>query len=363
MVQLRTEVVGLDASILSSPKDLGSLWPPQEFHRPARRLPHVQAALASGPASRRQTTASSSAPTAEARISLTPGRSTSCSRRSSARSKTRGRWPTCARETGQGHFVNFLPMSSQTEHLKPPFGTAQVGKSFRNENHSGASFVFRTREFEQMELEYYVTRPTTPSDGSSTGATSATSVVRAPRHTMREMLAAFAIHSKEELLALFRRGRPMSSSPSRAQGWGELEGIANRTDFDLKAHSAAKVARRSSISTPAPVSATCLQVEISPVGNALESSPSPKGRRTRLGRPRRIMRQFLFAVVAKAQHLTRYAEARTTRNARCTSTRTIAGRRPGWDVVLGLHLLELPRRKTKLPGVISLRNDLPTGHS
>ena len=57
-------------------------------------------------------------------------------------------------ETAQGHFVNFANVL-QTEHLRPPFGTAQIGKSFRNEITPG-NFVFRTREFEQMELEYFV---------------------------------------------------------------------------------------------------------------------------------------------------------------------------------------------------------------
>src|SRR5260370_23166433 len=57
-------------------------------------------------------------------------------------------------ETAQGHFVNFLNVL-QTSRKKPPFGIAQIGKSFRNEITTG-NFVFRTREFEQMEMEYFV---------------------------------------------------------------------------------------------------------------------------------------------------------------------------------------------------------------
>ena len=57
-------------------------------------------------------------------------------------------------ETAQGHFVNFLNVL-QTSRKRPPFGIAQIGKSFRNEITPG-NFVFRTREFEQMELEYFV---------------------------------------------------------------------------------------------------------------------------------------------------------------------------------------------------------------
>src|SRR6202167_6271154 len=57
-------------------------------------------------------------------------------------------------ETAQGHFVNFLNVL-QTPRKRPPFGIAQIGKSFRNEITPG-NFVFRTREFEQMEMEYFV---------------------------------------------------------------------------------------------------------------------------------------------------------------------------------------------------------------
>jgi glycyl-tRNA synthetase len=135
-------------------------------------------------------------------------------------------------ETAQGHFVNFANVL-QTEHLKPPFGTAQVGKSFRNEITPG-NFVFRTREFEQMELEYFVP----PDDAQRWFEYWCNErfewYVRLgiPREMLR-----LRHHSKEEL-SHYSAGTA-DVEFAFPWGWGELEGIANRTDFDLKAHSAA----------------------------------------------------------------------------------------------------------------------------
>jgi glycyl-tRNA synthetase len=134
-------------------------------------------------------------------------------------------------ETAQGHFVNFANVL-QTEHLKPPFGTAQVGKSFRNEITPG-NFVFRTREFEQMELEYFVP----PDDAQRWFEYWCNErfewYVRLgiPREMLR-----LRHHSKEEL-SHYSAGTA-DVEFAFPWGWGELEGIANRTDFDLKAHSA-----------------------------------------------------------------------------------------------------------------------------
>jgi tRNA synthetase class II core domain (G, H, P, S and T) len=135
-------------------------------------------------------------------------------------------------ETAQGHFVNFANVL-QSEHLRPPFGTAQIGKSFRNEITPG-NFVFRTREFEQMELEYFVP----PADAGRWFEYWCNErfewYVRLgiPREMLR-----LRPHTAEEL-------SHYSTQTSDVEfqfpwGWGELEGIANRTDFDLKAHSTA----------------------------------------------------------------------------------------------------------------------------
>ena len=132
-------------------------------------------------------------------------------------------------ETAQGHFVNFANVM-QTSRKRPPFGIAQIGKSFRNEITPG-NFVFRTREFEQMELEYFV-----PPDEADKWFEYWT-------EERREWYVKLGIpcdmlrlrpHATEEL-------SHYSVATSDIEfafpwGWGELEGVANRTDFDLKAH-------------------------------------------------------------------------------------------------------------------------------
>ena len=135
-------------------------------------------------------------------------------------------------ETAQGMFVNFANVV-QTTRKRPPFGIAQVGKSFRNEITPG-NFVFRTREFEQMELEFFV--PPEEADHWH-------------RHWISQRRDWYVeLGMKEPHLRLRPHDPDELSHYSSATtdieylfpwGWGELEGIANRTDFDLKAHAAA----------------------------------------------------------------------------------------------------------------------------
>ncbi|MGD0743437.1 MAG: glycine--tRNA ligase [Acidimicrobiales bacterium] len=134
-------------------------------------------------------------------------------------------------ETAQGMFVNFLNVMT-TMRRKPPFGIAQLGRGFRNEITPG-NFVFRTREFEMMELEFFVP----PADADRWFA-----------YWCEERLAWFHRLGIAEDCLRFRQHAPEDLSHYSAAttdieylfpwGWGELEGIANRTDFDLKAHSA-----------------------------------------------------------------------------------------------------------------------------
>ncbi len=135
-------------------------------------------------------------------------------------------------ETAQGHFVNFANVL-QTEHLRPPFGTAQIGKSFRNEITPG-NFVFRTREFEQMELEYFVPPDEAPRWFDYWCNERFEWYVRfgIPRDMLR-----LRPHTKEEL-SHYSAGTA-DVEFAFPWGWGELEGIANRTDYDLKAHASA----------------------------------------------------------------------------------------------------------------------------
>ncbi len=132
-------------------------------------------------------------------------------------------------ETAQGMFVNFANVLNTTR-KKPPFGIAQVGKSFRNEITPG-NFVFRTREFEQMELEFFV-----PPAEADTWY----------RYWCEQRLDWYrTLGIPDELLRL-RAHDPdelshYSAGTSDVEfaypwGWGELEGIANRTDYDLTQH-------------------------------------------------------------------------------------------------------------------------------
>ena len=133
-------------------------------------------------------------------------------------------------ETAQGMFTNFLNVLNTTR-KKPPFGIAQVGKSFRNEITPG-NFVFRTREFEQMELEFFVP----PAEASTwydfwinerfawyQDLGIDPSHIRIRHHDPEELSHYSAGTADVEFLFPW--------------GWGELEGVANRTDYDLRAHS------------------------------------------------------------------------------------------------------------------------------
>jgi glycyl-tRNA synthetase len=135
-------------------------------------------------------------------------------------------------ETAQGMFLNFANVL-QTTRKKPPFGIAQIGKSFRNEITPG-NFVFRTREFEQMEMEYFV--PPAEADTwfeywcAERMAWYLGLGIPEDKLRLRE-------HSAEELSHYSARTADIEFA--FPWGWGELEGLANRTDFDLKAHAAA----------------------------------------------------------------------------------------------------------------------------
>jgi glycyl-tRNA synthetase len=132
-------------------------------------------------------------------------------------------------ETAQGIFVNFKNVL-QFARRKPPFGIAQVGKSFRNEITTG-NFVFRTREFEQMEMEYFV-----PPEEAE----------KWHQHWMEERMRWYTdLGIRPDHLRL--RAHPpeelshYSSATSDIEylfpmDWSELEGIANRGDFDLRQH-------------------------------------------------------------------------------------------------------------------------------
>ena len=133
-------------------------------------------------------------------------------------------------ETAQGQFVNFLNVQATTRR-KLPFGIAQAGKSFRNEITTG-NFIFRTREFEQMEIEYFV-KPGTDREWFD--------------YWVNERFNYYVgLGIKKENLRLRQHDNAELAHYARGcfdieykfpTGWSEIEGIANRGDFDLTQHS------------------------------------------------------------------------------------------------------------------------------
>ncbi|WP_293780883.1 glycine--tRNA ligase [uncultured Aeromicrobium sp.] len=136
-------------------------------------------------------------------------------------------------ETAQGIFINFAQVMT-TARKKPPFGIGQIGKSFRNEITPG-NFIFRTREFEQMEMEFFV-EPGTDEEWHQrwidTRLAWYTELgidpdnLRLYEHPAEKL----SHYSKRTVDIEYRFGFAGSE-------WGELEGVANRTDFDLSTHS------------------------------------------------------------------------------------------------------------------------------
>ena len=133
-------------------------------------------------------------------------------------------------ETAQGIFVNFDNVLTSSRR-KLPFGIAQTGKAFRNEITPG-NFIFRTREFEQMEIEYFVK----PGDDEEWHQ----------RWIQDRLQWYLDLGVRQENLRIRPHGQDELAHYAKAcsdidynfpWGWAELEGIANRTDFDLRAHS------------------------------------------------------------------------------------------------------------------------------
>ena len=140
-------------------------------------------------------------------------------------------------ETAQAMFVNFLNVQ-QAARIRPPFGIAQQGKSFRNEI-TVKHFTFRSCEFEQMEMEFFVPPPEYCDEGKRGD-------MAWYEYWCNERLEWYAkLGIKREKLRLRPHEKEELAHYAKAcsdveydypWGWGELEGIAHRTDFDLKAH-------------------------------------------------------------------------------------------------------------------------------
>ena len=138
-------------------------------------------------------------------------------------------------ETAQGIFVNFNNVLT-TSRKKPPFGIAQIGKSFRNEITPG-NFIFRTREFEQMELEFFV-KPGEDEKWHEYWLEQRWNWY-VDLGIKESNLRKFE-HPKEKLSHYAKRTVDIEYKFNfSGSEWAELEGIANRTDYDLKTHSQA----------------------------------------------------------------------------------------------------------------------------
>lgn len=135
-------------------------------------------------------------------------------------------------ETAQGIFVNFFNVQSSMRR-KLPFGIAQQGKAFRNEITPG-NFIFRTREFEQMEMEYFV-RPGTEIEAYKEWVEARHQWYL--KYGLKAESLRLRVHEEAELAHYSNATTDIEFK--FPWGWGELEGIASRTDFDLKRHSEA----------------------------------------------------------------------------------------------------------------------------
>ncbi|MFQ5814451.1 MAG: glycine--tRNA ligase, partial [Anaerolineae bacterium] len=133
-------------------------------------------------------------------------------------------------ETAQGIFVNFNNVVTASRR-KLPFGIAQIGKAFRNEITPG-NFTFRTREFEQMEIEYFV-KPGTDEEWLQRWVQERFQWY--VRYGIREENLRIRRHEPDELAHYAKECYDIEYR--FPWGWAELEGIANRTDFDLRRHS------------------------------------------------------------------------------------------------------------------------------
>ena len=226
MVQLRTDVVGIEASILSPP----AIWE-ASGHLKTFTDPLVDCKKCQSRFREDQLPEDRVCPNCGAKDNFTEAKPFHLMFKTHAGPvENEGAVAYLRPETAQGMFVNFNNVMT-TARLKPPFGIAQIGKSFRNEITPG-NFVFRTREFEQMEMEFFV--PPTEADQWFEYWVQ-------KRHEwyinlgMSSDSLRLRPHDPEEL-------SHYSSGTTDVEydfpwGWGELEGITNRGNYDLTQHS------------------------------------------------------------------------------------------------------------------------------
>ena len=225
MVQLRSDVVGLDASILSPPP----VWE-ASGHLANFSDPLVDCRNCGARHRQDKLDDPDQCPTCGVRGELTEPRQFNLMFKTHAGPvENEGAVAYLRPETAQGMFINFANVVN-TSRKKPPFGIAQIGKSFRNEITPG-NFVFRTREFEQMEMEFFV--PPAEAD-EWYGYWCQERYQWYLDHGIPESKLRLRPHDDDEL-------SHYSSGTSDVDflfpwGWDELEGIANRGNYDLTQH-------------------------------------------------------------------------------------------------------------------------------
>jgi glycyl-tRNA synthetase len=225
MVQMRTDVLGLDASILSPP----AVWE-ASGHLKNFTDPLVDCRKCGARHREDKLDDPNTCPTCGAVGQFTEARQFNLMFKTHAGPVVETAAEVYLRpETAQGMFVNFANVLN-TSRKKPPFGIAQIGKSFRNEITPG-NFVFRTREFEQMELEFFVP----PAEAQQWYEYwCRTRLQWYLDHGIPTDKLRLRAHEADEL-------SHYSSGTSDVEflfpwGWDELEGIANRGDYDLTQH-------------------------------------------------------------------------------------------------------------------------------
>ena len=225
MVQLRHDVVGLDASILSPPQ----VWQ-ASGHLANFSDPLVDCVSCNARHRLDKLDDPNTCPNCGASGSFTEAREFNLMFKTHAGPVVDTAAEVYLRpETAQGMFINFANVLN-TSRKRPPFGIAQIGKSFRNEITPG-NFVFRTREFEQMEMEYFVP----PEESRQWYEYWCQERMNWYRDLgMPERQLRLRAHDDDEL-------SHYSSGTSDVEflfpwGWDELEGIANRGDYDLRQH-------------------------------------------------------------------------------------------------------------------------------
>ena len=225
MVQLRHDVVGLDASVLSPPAVWEASGHLKNFTDPLVDCTNCHARHRVD-----KLDDPNVCPTCGTSGSFTEAREFNLMFRTHAGPMVESAAEVYLRpETAQGMFINFMNVL-QTSRKRPPFGIAQIGKSFRNEITPG-NFVFRTREFEQMEMEFFVP----PAEAAEWyGYWCQERMDWYLNLGMPADQIRLRAHEEDEL-------SHYSSATSDVEylfpwGWDELEGIANRGDYDLKQH-------------------------------------------------------------------------------------------------------------------------------